>query len=225
MSAFPRALRLRGSLGLALFGALLLAAFVAPPARSQSPAPPALGIPAPTAPAPAEEPPAPPPGEAGRSATDATTGEIRDIEARAVIRLRGQSTWDDGFSELKKAIAMLEAEGRRLALAPAGQPMAHFVDSDDLGFTYEAMLPLAAPAPPGTPFSQGFDGTNSPAGKAIIFPHEGAYDEIDTAYEAITAYLDAKNLVSTGTFLEEYAFIPEKSDDPGMKLKIVVFLR
>jgi effector-binding domain-containing protein len=59
----------------------------------------------------------------------------------------------------------------------------------------------------------------------MIFPHEGPYDDIDAAYEAITAFLDEKGLTSTGTYLEEYLAFPEKSDDPGLKLNIVVFLK
>jgi effector-binding domain-containing protein len=211
----------------------------APPAgtTATTPPPPAVAAPAaPAAPSPAAPSPAAPPaasaeppppvaGEGSRAGNDGLAGEIGEIPSRPVLRLRGQSTWDDGFTALKQAIARLDSEAKRLGLAIAGQPMAHFIDSDDLGFTYEAMLPLAAPAPAGTSLAAGFDGAQSPAGRAISFPHEGAYDEIDTAYEAITAYLDEKNLVSTGTFLEEYAFIPEKSDDPGLKLKIVVFLK
>ncbi|WP_150285882.1 GyrI-like domain-containing protein [Rhabdaerophilum calidifontis] len=213
---------------------LVLAALIASGTTSLAQTPPAPAVAAPAAPAapspaapPAAgaEPPPPVAGEGSRAGNDGLAGEIGEIAARPVLRLRGQSSWDDGFTALKQAIARLDSEVKRLGLAVAGQPMAHFIDSDDLGFTYEAMLPLAAPASAGTALEAGFEAGQSPAGRAISFPHEGAYDEIDTAYEAITAYLDEKNLVSTGTFLEEYAFIPEKSDDPGLKLKIVVFLK
>lgn len=226
-----------GIAGIRLFTAAFVAGIALTAALGQAPSPPPAPVPAPAAPSPTPAPaapvaptpapatPAPAPAEPGRTATDATTGEINEIAARPVIRIRGKSTWDDGFRELKKAIAMLQEEAKRLNLAPAGAPMAHFVDSDDLGFTYEAMLPLAAPAPASTTFGQGFDAANSPSGRAITFPHEGSYDEIDTAYEAITAWMDAKNLVSSGGFLEEYEAFPEKSDDPGMKLKIIVFLK
>lgn len=150
---------------------------------------------------------------------------MREITARPVLRIKGQSTWDDGFNALKKALSTLDAEARRLNLPREGNAMAYFVDSDDTSFTYEAMLPLGASPPAGTAFGEGFDGTLSPGGRAIVFSHEGAYDEIDTAYEALTAWLDDKGLVSNGKFLEEYEIVPEKSDDPTLKLKIVVFLK
>lgn len=193
----------------------------AAPAMAQTtpPAAPAPTVPAPSAPA------APAPEVAQPPADSAQGGEIRDVAARPVVKLRGQSTWDEGFEQLRKSFGLLEAEARRLNLPVAGKPMAHFVDSDDLGFTYEAMLPLAEPAAPGLAFGQSFSPGLSPAGRAILFPYDGAYDDIDSAYEAITALLDEKGLTSTGTFLEEYEVIPEKSDDAGLKLGIVVFLK
>ncbi|OYU48107.1 MAG: hypothetical protein CFE31_14065 [Rhizobiales bacterium PAR1] len=194
---------------------------ITPPASTTPPvsAPP---VATPPAPAPAE---AAKPAEAPKPPADGGAGEIRDVAARPVLRLKGQSTWDQGFASLKTAIATLEAETKRLSLPRDGNPLAYFVDSDDLGFTYEMMLPLAAAIPAGTTLGTGFDAAQSPGGRAVIFPNEGAYDEIDTAYEALTAWLDDKNLVSTGKFLEEYEFIPEKSDETTMKLKIVVFLK
>lgn len=201
------------------------------PAQGTVPAsPPAVTTP-PVATPPVVTPPAPAPAETAKPAenpkppADGGAGEIRDVAARPVLRLKGQSTWDQGFASLKQAIAALEAETRRLNLPREGNPLAYFVDSDDLGFTYEMMLPLAAVVPVGTTLGTGFDAAQSPGGRAVIFPNEGAYDEIDTAYEALTAWLDDKNLVSTGKFLEEYEFIPEKSDETTMKLKIVVFLK
>lgn len=186
------------------------------------PAAPPVAAPAPTSPPPAAEParPAEPPKMA-----EAGGGEMREIAARPVLRIKGQSTWDEGFAALKKAIAALDAEARRLNLPRDGNAMAYFIDSDDTGFTYEAMLPLGAAAPEGTAFGKDFDAAMSPGGRAVVFNHEGAYDEIDTAYEALTAWLDDKNLVSTGKFLEEYELVPEKSDETTMKLKIVVFLK
>ena len=35
--------------------------------------------------------------------------------------------------------------------------------------------------------------------------HKGAYDEIDTTYETITTYLDAKDIVAKDAFIEEFA--------------------
>lgn len=187
-------------------------------ALAQGAPPPAPGIPAPA-------PPAITMPDFNRPSADASTGQQVELQSQPMIRLRGQSTWDDGFEELKKALRLLDEDAKRLGLAPAGQPKAHFVDSDDLGFTYEAYLPLAAAPAPGLAFSKGIEPGLSPAGRAMLFTHEGPYEEIDAAYEAITAFMEEKGLAYTGKFLEEYLVLPEKSDDPGMKLNIYVFLR
>ncbi|MBN8533616.1 MAG: GyrI-like domain-containing protein [Rhizobiales bacterium] len=181
--------------------------------------------PAPASPTPAPPIAAPTTPDINRPSADASTGREVELQPQPMIRLRGQSTWDDGFETLKKAIKTLEEDARRLGLAPVGQPKAHFISSDDLGFTFEAFLPLAAPPAPGLAFSQGVEAGVSPAGRAMYFTHEGPYEEIDAAYEAITAFMEEKSLAYTGKFLEEYLVLPEKSDDPGMKLNIYVFLR
>lgn len=211
--------------------------FLAAIAFAQGSAPPPAPVPVPVPASPAASPAAPEAPKPAEPAKPAETakepakpaegggGEIREIAARPVLRLKGQTTWENGFDNLRKAIAQLEAEAKRLNLARDGQPMTYFVDSDDLGFTYEAMLPIKDAPSAETKFEKDFDATTSPAGRAMVFTHQGAYDEIDTAYEALTAWLDDKNLVSTGKFLEDYEIIPEKSDDPAMKLKIIVFLK
>lgn len=201
-----------------IFGVFLVVASAVAqttPAPSQAPVQTPAPVPAPAPAAPGMD----------RPSADASTGQLVEYAARPVLRSRATSTWDDGFAEIKKAMLLLGEEARRLGLLTGTPPMVHFVTSDDLGFTFEAMLPLAGPAAPGTQARAGFELAQSPAGRAMIFTHEGPYDDIDAAYEAITAFLDEKGLTSTGTYLEEYLFWPEKSDDPALKLNIVVFLK
>lgn len=222
---------------------MLLVSVVSSPVLSQTtPAsPPAATVPAnPPAPPPVTpSAPASPPASAAPAApvepkaaekspdkpADSSTGMIQEVAAKPVLRLKGKSTWDDGFDTLRKALDTLEAEAKRLNLVRDGNSMAYFVDSDDNGFTYEAMVPLNEAAPAGTAFGKDIDAAQSPAGRAVIFHHEGAYDDIDSAYEAFTVWLDDKNLVSTGRFLEEYVVWPGKSDETAMKIRISVFLK
>lgn len=227
------------ALAIPLLVASALAQGNAPPPSPTAPATPPASV-TPAAPAAPEAPKPAEPSKPAESSKPADTakepatetakpteggGEMREIAARSVLRIKGQTTWENGFDNLRKAIAQLEDEAKRLNLVRDGQPMTYFIDSDDLGFTYEALLPLKEAPPSDTKFGKDFDAATSPAGRAVVFTHQGAYDEIDTAYEALTAWLDDKNLVSTGKFLEEYENIPEKSDDPAMKLKIIVFLK
>ncbi len=213
--------------GLSGFGFACLMAWSGPAAFAQQATTP---LPSPTAPAPAPASPAPVSPvpvtpEPPRSAGDNSGGEMREIIPQPVLRLRSQGAWDDAHNAIRKAMDRLSAEIQKQGLTRQGNPMAHFIDSDDLGFTFEAMVPLTALPEPGKTFAEGIEGAMSPGGRSVIFPYEGANDEIDNAYEALTAWLDDKGLVSTGRYLEEYEVLPEKGDDPGMRARIIIFLK
>jgi effector-binding domain-containing protein len=146
------------------------------------------------------------------------------LQAKPVLILRGQSNWDDGFENLMEAFKKLRDEAARLKLTVVGKPQAAFTSTDDFGFKYEAMLTLD-PSPaqgvkPGGDFAFG----ESPAGKALRFTHSGAYDDIDTTYEAITAYLDEKGLKARNLFIEEYLTEPKTSEDADLHMDILVLI-
>jgi effector-binding domain-containing protein len=136
--------------------------------------------------------------------------------------LSGMSTWDDGFNGLKNAFRRIEEELRKVAIAPAGRPVAVFVETDDLGFRYEAMIPILGipesrgPLPPEIRFGK------TPEGKALRFVHKAPYESIDEAYETITAYLDAKNIVAKDAFIEEYVTDLTDPADAGLEVNIFV---
>jgi effector-binding domain-containing protein len=65
----------------------------------------------------------------------------------------------------------------------------------------------------------------SPSGKAIKFQHRGAYDDIDSTYEAITAYLDEKGIDARNLFVEDYLNEAKDSTDINLQVDIYVFLK
>jgi effector-binding domain-containing protein len=56
-----------------------------------------------------------------------------------------------------------------------------------------------------------------------VFKHVGAYDDIDSVYEAITAWLDEKNLTAKGEFIEEYLNEPQGADDALLRAENLRF--
>jgi len=160
----------------------------------------------------------------GSLTPDASMAEQMQLEARSVVAIRGESTWDDGFETLMKSFDRLTREAAKAGLAIKGRPQAAFLSTDDAGFRYEAMLELnGEPAtPPKLPPDLSL--TKSPAGKALKFTHTGAYDEIDSTYEAITAYLDDKGLVAKNIFVEEYLTSPKTSEDTSLEMSIYVLV-
>ena len=81
----------------------------------------------------------------------------------------------------------------------------------------DAVRALAGEAPPYRPVT--------PGGKAMRFQHRSAYDDIDSTYQAITAYLDEKGLEAQNLFIEEYLNTPKGPEDPDLEVDIYVFLR
>jgi effector-binding domain-containing protein len=211
----------------ALAAALAVPLGVAAVAQQAQPLPPPGSLVSPPAPPNPQAPPAQPQPDAKPDAN--RMPEIGGpteamLVAKPALLLRGQSTWDDGFDNLMEAFRKLRDEAKRLKLPVSGRPQAAFISTDDHGFKYEAMLVLDAPPPaqpaPGRDFAFG----ETPAGKALVFSHAGAYDDIDTTYEAITAYLDEKGLKAKNLFVEEYVTEPKASDDADLQMNILVLI-
>ena len=203
--------------------------------QTTAPAPATPAVPVPPAPAPvAPTPVAPPaasttppagPPAASTSTPDESSVQTIDIKPRPAVVFAGSATWDDGYKGIMDAVAKVQAGAAAAGLAPAGRPIAAFVDTDDNGFRFEAMLPIAT-APEGKPaLGSGLKIGSTPSGKALKFQHRGAYEDIDTTYEAITAYLDEKGIEAQNIFAEEYLNTPKSADDSDTQVDIYVFIK
>ncbi len=144
------------------------------------------------------------------------------MPAKPAAILSGSSTWDDGFSNLQNAFRKIEEELARAAVTPAGKPLTVFVETDDMGFRYEAMIPIAEIPAGRTTLTPEIRFGRTPEGAAMRFVHKGAYEEIDETYETITAYLDAKGVTVKDLFVEEYATDLTNREDPNLEVNIFV---
>jgi effector-binding domain-containing protein len=192
------------------------------PAPAPTPAPQAE-TPAPTTPAPST----PAPATAGRSTLFPNPGDPTNVDegvlvAKPAVVLQGTSTWDEAFANLKAAFAKIDAELKKTGIAPEGRPVTVFVHTDDAGFRYEAMVPVAQVPEGKTELTPEIKFGKTPEGKSFRFIHEDAYDEIDGTYETITAYLDAKDIVSKDVFIEEYVTDLTDAQDTNLKVNIYV---
>ena len=219
------------SLGVELAFGLFLAVLAAPPraAFAQAPAAaPAAGDAMPTPispginakPAPSTETGSkPPPG-----VPDDASAVTLELTSRPVAFTSASAEWADGFKSVVGEIAKVDAAIKKAGLTPAGHPFALFLATDDKSFQFEAMIPLAE-KPEGKDLSDGVKIGESPSGKAIKFLHRGAYDDIDSTYDLITAFLDEKGLESQNRFLEEYLTNTTEPDDANLEADIYVFLK
>jgi effector-binding domain-containing protein len=205
------------------FGLFLAMAAIQPaPALAQTAAPAAgdstLESASPGAP-PSDADSKPPPGVPNDSS--AVTLELK---ARQVAYASASAEWADGFKTVVGEIAKVNAAIKKAGLTPAGHPFALFLATDDKSFQFEAMVPLDG-SPEVKDLSDGVKIGESPAGKTIKFLHRGAYDDIDSTYDLITAFLDEKGLESQNRFIEEYLTDTTEPDDANLEADIYVFIK
>ena len=208
------------------------------PVSPAAPATPAPATPAPAAPAatpPATTPPAaasptapaaPDANAVPASPPDTSISQTLTLQPHPVLQVSGQSSWDDGFKTLNDSFTKLNEALAKAKIQPTGHPMAVFTETDDAGFKFTAMMPVAAD-PGAKPADMAADMSfgQSPGGKVMKFQHRSAYDDIDSTYEAITAYLDEKGLEAKNMFAEEYLNRTKSSDDNSLEVDIYVFLK
>ncbi len=151
--------------------------------------------------------------------------KTEDIASRVAIEVHGAAKWEEGYGKIGEAIATLRAAAAKAGLKETGKPLAVFTDTDDSGFKFDAMLPVDAPADSKPDLGADLFVAPTPSGKALKFQHRGAYDDIDSTYEAITAYLDEKGLEARNLFVEEYVSEAKDSSDMALQVDIYVFLK
>jgi len=196
-----------------------------PPMENAQPAETPSGAP-PAAPqdksAPENETKTEPPAE---SPEQSIASQIIEVSAKPVLVTSGDGKWEEPAKTLSAAIAKVAAAVSRAGLTASGHPLVVFSKADDSGFHFEAMIPLAKAPDAKIKLADGVETGSSPAGKALKFEHRGSYEEIESTYEAITAYLDEKGLDSENKFIEEYLTDLNANDDANVDVDIYVFLK
>ena len=193
----------------------------APPAVQSAP-PAAAGKPAvnPASPPPSATTPVPPAGIATKPGDP--FGQDVTLTAKPIIYFKGSGTWDKAFATISGSLKKVEAYAAKAGLKADGLPMTIFLATDDLGFDYEAAVPLAQ-APKDPPHGEIAAG-QSPDGHALEFVHRGSYESLDDTYEAITNYLDAKRLESKNVLIEQYVTDPVTSDEKKLIVNVFVLI-
>lgn len=173
-----------------------------------------------TAPAPAT--PSSPETKSPASRTD-PFGEEVTLTPKTIIYLKGNSTWDKALESLIDAFKSVYKLLDKRGIKRTGPAMAIYTGADDAGFSFQAAVPIAE-APKDLPKGDIAVG-QSPAGKALKFVHRGSYDSMDSTYEAITNYLDEKQLEAADLFVEQYETDPVSTPEDKLVVTIYVPLR
>ena len=147
-------------------------------------------------------------------------GEEVTLPEKNIIYFNGTGNWDAAFEAIVDAFKTVNAFLAKQGIKPEGAPMTIYTSTDDSSFQFQAAVPVAElPAdPPKGDIAAG----KSPSGRAFKFVHRGSYDAMDSTYEAITNYLDDKQLEAKDLFIEEYVTDPVTT--PEDKLVVNIFV-
>ncbi|MGZ3410770.1 MAG: GyrI-like domain-containing protein [Xanthobacteraceae bacterium] len=168
--------------------------------------------------APATPPPASPPAVAAPS-EDPYGAEVTMTE-RTIVYFNGNGNWDSAFETIVDAFKTVNGFLAKQGIKPAGPLMTIYTGTDDTSFSFQAAVPVndVPKDPPKGDIAVG----KSPSGKALKFVHRGSYDSMDTTYEAITNYLDEKQLDAKDLFVEEYETDPVTTPEDKLVIDIYV---
>ena len=150
-------------------------------------------------------------------------GEEVTLPEKNIIYFNGTGNWDAAFEAIVDAFKTVNAFLAKQGIKPDGAPMTIYTSTDDSSFQFQAAVPVAqAPTmPAGSEIVVG----KSPAGKALKFVHRGSYDAMDTTYEAITNYLDEKQLEARDLFVEQYMKDPVTTPEDDLVIEVYVPLK
>jgi effector-binding domain-containing protein len=147
-------------------------------------------------------------------------GEEVTLPEKNIIYFSGTGNWDSAFDTIVDAFKTVNAFLAKQGIKPNGAPMTIYTSTDDTSFQFQAAVPVAElPAdPPKGDIAAG----KSPSGRAFKFVHRGSYDAMDSTYEAITNYLDDKQLEAKDLFIEEYVTDPVTTPEDKLIVNIYV---
>src|SRR4051794_20244715 len=139
---------------------------------------------------------------------------------KPILYVSGSGEWDSAYETLIKAFKGLQAYLDKSGIKAAGPAMTIYTALDDMSFNFQAAIPIAA-APKDAP--QGNVGAGaSPAGKALKFVHRGSFEMMAQTYDAISHYVEEKQISTKELLIEEY--VTDFIATPADKLVINIFV-
>jgi effector-binding domain-containing protein len=172
----------------------------------------------------APSPPPPPPSPAAPAAPQPKPGdpfgEQVTMTSKTIVYAKGSANWDSAFDTLVESFKNVYGALQKQGLKAAGPPMTIYTSTDDTGFEFQAGVPVEEA--PKDPLEGGLAVGKSPEGKALKFMHRGSYDAMDSTYEAITNYMDEKQLEARDLFVEFYVTDPLTTPEDNLVIEVYV---
>ena len=166
---------------------------------------------------------APPAATPSPAAPGDVFGEEVTLVEKPIIYMSGSGMWDSAFETITGSFKTVNAAMAKAGIKANGPLMTIYTSTDDTGFQYEAAVPVEKAPTLGA--DSGVTVGMSPAGKALKFIHRGSYDAMDATYEAITNYLDEKQLEAKDLFIEQYMKDPLTTPEDDLVIEVYVPLK
>jgi len=150
-------------------------------------------------------------------------GEELTLTARPMVFIKGTAMWDSAFETLTQSFKTVTAVMQKQGIKAAGPAMTIYLATDDTGFTFEAGYPIAEEPkdPPKGDITVGM----SPEGRALKFVHRGSYDAMESTYDAITNFIEEKQLEARDQLIEQYVTDPLNTPDDKLVIEVLVLVK
>ena len=148
-------------------------------------------------------------------------GEEVNLPEQTIVFFAGSGQWDNAFETIVDGFKAVNGYLKKAGIKPTGPAMTIYTSTNDTSFQFRAAFPIAEP-PKDKPPTGDIAVDKTAPGKAFKFVHRGSYDDMDTTYDAITNFLDEKQLDAKGLFIEQYVTDPITT--PQEKLVVEVFV-
>jgi effector-binding domain-containing protein len=139
---------------------------------------------------------------------------------KPILYISGTGEWDTAYETLVEAFKSLQVYLDKSGIKSTAPAMTIYTAMDDVSFNFQAAIPVAA-APTNPPQGNIGAGT-SPAGKMLKFVHRGSFETMAMTYDAISHYVEEKQLSTKELLVEEY--VTDFVSSPPDKLVINIFV-
>ncbi|MDB5100041.1 MAG: AraC family transcriptional regulator [Cyanobacteria bacterium RYN_339] len=134
--------------------------------------------------------------------------EIKILAPRFALAQTSHTTRPEIGATLGRIFPAVMERLTQLGVRPTGAPYARYLTMSEQGFDLEGGLPVDQPVAAG----DGFLAVELPGGTFGFTIHEGPYEGLPAAHEALGAWLQADGWLPAGAPWESY--VTDPADDP-----------
>jgi effector-binding domain-containing protein len=146
-------------------------------------------------------------------------GQEVTLPEKIIVYVTGSGEWDTGYDTLLTAFKSVKTFLDQQGVTPAGPALTIYTAMDDVNFNFQAAWPVTAlPKGPLGDFASG----TSPSGKALRFVHRGSFEAMTQTYDAVSHYVEEKQISSRELLVEEY--VSDILTTPSDSLVINIFV-